>query len=207
MTDKPITLAADERGTVTTTPAAGGMTRFEFSGEDGREYAVDLKPMGAAMFADLDPDDLLGLMEMAAEGVPGEGGPTTAELTDLDRSLVYYEAEMAQAKIGGPLDPARVAAFARDRGIGVSEAWEVLGSALRREYRGDAANLRGGPTVERAWQKAEREGISIGEAVLSLSASSTEQRSNRLADRADAYAKKHEVSYETALVEVQKGAR
>lgn len=134
--------------------------------------------------------------------------PRAAELASLDAAYVGYCAQVAQPVSGGPLDPAKVCEFARDRGISISAAYSALEAALAGEYHGAAAHLMGRPATERARRMADREETSVGEAALSLSAGGESGPSDVLiADLADAYAEEHDVDYGTALIAVQKGGR
>lgn len=127
-------------------------------------------------------------------------------LADLDRQWVRYQAKEAQSIEGGPLDPAKVWEFAQERGIGISEAYAVLGDALSGEYEGDAEALRESTTrTGAARRKAEREDKPLGQAAVELAGTAAEAGSEHVADLADAYAEKHGVDYAEALVAVQKG--
>lgn len=134
--------------------------------------------------------------------------PRAAELASLDADYVNYFAQVAQPVSGGPLDPAKVCEFARERGISISAAYSALEAALAGEYHGAAAHLMGRPATERARRMADREETSVGEAALSLSAGGESGPSDVLiADLADAYAEEHHVDYAEALIAVQKGER
>lgn len=130
-----------------------------------------------------------------------------ADLAELDRRRVELRAEM----VSGPeyrLYPADVAEFAAEEGLTIGEGYEVLGSALRGEYEGSAEALRRSTSrTTAARRKADREGTGLGTAAVGLSGTATEAGSERVADLAEAYADIHGVSYETALIAVQRGER
>jgi sirohydrochlorin ferrochelatase len=128
---------------------------------------------------------------------------TQAEWSELDKEIVLLAAEKASSPEGN-LDPARVARFAKERRIGVSEAYAVLRSALQGRYAGDAEALRASSHTEMARRRARRRGVALGVGAIELSGTSTPEGSERGADAAARYAEEHEVPYEVALVEVQK---
>jgi hypothetical protein len=161
------------------------------------------------------PDGLLGLAGMVGRAHDYSGGldaedeaaTGAADFAELDRRWVELRAEVA----AGPenrLYPAEVAAFAAERGLTISEGTDVLQRALRGEYEGDPTALRASTTgTVAARRKADREETSLGLAAIGLSGTATEGGSERIAALADAYAEEHQVPYEVAVVEVQRGRR
>ena len=88
--------------------------------------------------------------------------------------------------------------------MSMSEAWSTLSAALEGSYEGNPANLRGGPTIEAAWRRAERAGVSVGKAIADLAAGGESGPDDHLiADLADRYAQEHGIGYPEALIRVQ----
>lgn len=171
------------------------------------------------------PDSLKGLAGRVNREFSGEGFEETTAATqgqrggeaggavtlaDLDRQWVHIKALDAQPEPDGPLDPAKVDEFRRERGITMSAAYSILGDALEGCYQGDGEALRESMAgTEAAKQKAAREDKSLGQAAVELAGTSTEAGSERIAALADQLvaseeAQGREMDYSQAVVRVQR---
>src|SRR5215210_6797447 len=115
---------------------------------------------------------------------------TEIELAELERNWMRHKAEKATGP-DGALDPAEVDEVRRFRGWGMAETYAALGDARAGTYEGTAEGGRAllyAPGVLR--RRAEQEGIGLGVAAVELA-----EDSERIADRAERYAKEQEIPY------------